>query len=324
MIVVTGAAGFIGSALVWELNQRGETDILAVDHLGTDRRWENLRPLKFSDYIEKDEFIEKIYSGSLDKSVQAIIHLGACSDTTEKDASYLIKNNYNYSKKLALWAVENKTRFVYASSAATYGDGSEGYSDNEEIIENLRPLNMYGYSKQLFDLWAFRKGILNNIAGLKYFNVFGPNEYHKGDMRSVVLKAFEQIMEDGYVRLFKSYKKGIAHGEQMRDFLYVKDAVEMTLFFVNNPEVNGIFNIGSGQARTWKDLVGAIFAALSKDGNIKFIEMPEHLRERYQYYTQAEIEKIKSSGHHGAVWSLEDAVKDYVNNYLLERKYLDH
>jgi len=321
MIIVTGGAGFIGSALIAALNKRQMTDILVVDELGTDQKWKNLRNLSFADYVEKDDFLEMVIENKLDGSIDAVFHLGACSDTTETNASYLIKNNYEYSKLLAQWATADKIRFIYASSAATYGDGSAGFSDDEEKIENLRPLNMYGYSKQLFDLWARRTGLLKKIVGLKYFNVFGPNEYHKADMRSFVIKAFEQITATGKVRLFKSYKPGYADGEQKRDFIYVKDAVDMTLFFYDNPQIAGLFNIGTGKARTWNDLVKAVFAATGKKANIEYIEMPESIRDQYQYYTSADITKLRKAGYNKETTPLEDAIKDYVQSYLQTDEY---
>ncbi|MBW7990758.1 MAG: ADP-glyceromanno-heptose 6-epimerase [Planctomycetes bacterium] len=323
MIIVTGGAGFIGSALIAALNKRQITDILVVDELGTDQKWKNLCNLSFADYVEKDDFLEMIISGNLDSSLEAVFHLGACSDTTETNASYLIKNNYEYSKLLAQWATADNVRFIYASSAATYGDGSVGFSDNQEDIDTLKPLNIYGYSKQLFDLWARKAGLLKNIAGLKYFNVFGPNEYHKADMRSFVLKAFEQIKATGIVRLFKSYKPEYADGEQLRDFIYVKDAVEMTLFFYDNPQISGLFNIGTGKARSWNDLVKAVFAAMNKKPNIEYIEMPESIRNQYQYYTEADITNLRKAGFDKKLTTIEDAIKDYVQNYLQTNRYLN-
>lgn len=323
MIIVTGGAGFIGSALIAALNKRQITDILVVDELGTDRKWKNLRNLSFTDYVEKDDFLEMVIEDKLDSSVESVFHLGACSDTTETNASYLIKNNYEYSKLLAQWATDADIRFIYASSAATYGDGSAGFSDDQEKIEILRPLNMYSYSKHLFDLWARRTGLLKKIVGLKYFNVFGPNEYHKADMRSFCIKAFEQITSTGKVRLFKSYKSEYADGEQLRDFIYVKDAVDMTLFFHDNPQLSGLFNIGTGKARTWNDLVKAVFAAMGKEPNIEYIEMPESIRNQYQYYTCADITKLRKAGYKKEITPLEDAIKNYVQNYLQNDRYLE-
>jgi ADP-L-glycero-D-manno-heptose 6-epimerase len=323
MIIVTGGAGFIGSAIIAALNKRQITDILVVDELGTDNKWKNLRNLSFADYVEKDDFLEMVIEDKLDGSINAVFHLGACSDTTETNASYLIKNNYEYSKLLVQWSTADNIRFIYASSAATYGNGSAGFSDDEEKIENLRPLNMYGYSKQLFDLWARRTGLLNKIAGLKYFNVFGPNEYHKADMRSFVIKAFEQTTDTGKVRLFKSYEPEYADGEQLRDFIYVRDAVDMTLFFYDNPQLSGLFNIGTGKARTWNDLVKAVFAAMGKEPNIEYIEMPESIRNQYQYYTCADITKLRKAGYDKETNPLEDAIKDYVQNYLQKDGYLN-
>ena len=323
MIVVTGGAGFIGSALIAGLNSRGFSDILVVDELACDQKWKNLRNLSFADYVEKDDFLEMVLAGNVSSGVETVLHMGACSDTTETNASYLIKNNYEYTKLLAQWATDDNIRFVYASSAATYGDGSAGFSDDEETVENLRPLNMYGYSKQLFDLWARRTGLLKKIVGLKYFNVFGPNEYHKGDMRSFVLKAFEQINAAGKVRLFKSHNPKYADGEYVRDFLYVKDAVDMSLFFLDKPKLSGLFNIGAGKARTWNDLVKAVFAAMDKKPNIEYIEMPDSIRNQYQYYTCANIIKLRSAGHKKDPTTLEDAIKDYVQNYLQKSDYLN-
>jgi len=322
MIIVTGGAGFIGSALIAALNKRQISDILVVDQLGTDQKWKNLRNLAFADYVEKDDFLEMVVENKLNFPTEAVFHLGACSDTTETNASYLIKNNYEYSKLLAQWATTDNIHFIYASSAATYGDGSAGFSDDEEKIAELRPLNMYGYSKHLFDLWAKRAGLLKKIVGLKYFNVFGPNEYHKGDMRSFVIKAFEQIKAAGKVRLFKSYKPKFKDGGQMRDFIYVKDAVDMTLFFYDNPQTGGLFNIGTGKARTWNDLVKSVFAAMDKKPSIEYIEMPESIRNQYQYFTQADITKLRKAGYKQETTPLEDAVKDYVQNYLQKGSYL--
>ena len=322
MIVVTGGAGFIGSALIAQLNKRSVTDILVVDQLGTDNKWKNLLNLSYADYVEKDDFLEMVVENKLSAPIEAVFHMGACTSTTETNASYLIKNNYEYTKLLAQWSVTAGIRFIYASSAATYGDGSAGFSDDDEKIHHLRPLNMYGYSKQLFDLWARRTGLLKNITGLKYFNVFGPNEYHKADMRSFVLKAFEQIIADGKVKLFKSHKPDYKDGQQLRDFIYVKDAVDMTLFFLDNPGIGGLFNIGTGKARSWNDLVTAVFAAMGKEPDIEYVDMPESIRNQYQYFTQADITKLKQAGYDKNQTSLEDAITDYVQNYLQKGRYL--
>jgi ADP-L-glycero-D-manno-heptose 6-epimerase len=321
MIVVTGGAGFIGSAIVWRLNQLGNDNILIVDELGIDEKWKNLTSLKFADYLNKWEFLDKIESES-DLNIETMIHMGANSSTTEKDTDHLIENNYEYTKSLALYSVKKNIRFIYASSAATYGDGSLGFVDNEAEINLLRPLNMYGYSKQLFDLWAIRNKLTDKIAGIKYFNVYGPNEYHKEDMRSVVNKAYDQIKETGKVKLFKSENPLYKDGEQKRDFIYIKDAVEMTLFFLFNREKNGIYNVGSGKARTWNALVKSIFNALDKPINIDYVELPDHLKTKYQYFTEADISKIKKAGYTQPSFSLEDGVTDYVKNYLMQNKYL--
>ncbi len=324
MIVVTGGAGFIGSAIVWKLNQSGKTNIIIVDELGNDEKWKNLVGLKYEDFVHKNEFIEQIMDDSLPYSVETIIHMGANSSTTEKDADHLMVNNYQYTKELAKYCLEKNIRFVYASSAATYGDGSLGFDDDDYKLESLRPLNMYGYSKQLFDLWAKRNKVLDQIAGIKYFNVYGPNEYHKGDMRSVVHKAFEQVRDTGKVRLFKSLNPKFKDGEQMRDFVYVKDAVDMTLFFVDHRDKNGIFNVGSGKARTWNDLVNSLFKAVGNPINIEYIDLPKHLTDKYQYFTEANLSKIKSIGYNKPITSLEDGVTNYVKNFLLKNSFLGY
>lgn len=319
-ILVTGGAGFIGSALVWALNQRGHRDIVITDLLGTDEKWRNLTPLRFADYVQADVFRRELQRHpEAFGRFSAVFHLGACSATTEKDAGYLADNNYAVTKELAAWALARDARFVYASSAATYGDGTQGMDDRDENLHRLRPLNMYGYSKHLFDLHAQREGWLNRIVGVKYFNVFGPNEDHKADMRSLVNKAYRQIEATGGVQLFRSHRPDYRDGEQMRDFLYVKDAVEMTLHFAGDPagaKEGGLFNLGSGEANTWLTLAGAIFAALGRAPNITFIDMPEALRGKYQYYTKADIGKLRASGYSRKVTPLSEAVGDYVSNYL--------
>ena len=312
-ILVTGGAGFIGSALVWALNQRGIENILICDVLGRDEKWKNLVPLRFADYVEAADL-----AGRLGKEIRAIFHLGACSSTTETDASYLIHNNFEYTKMLAHFALANDCRFVYASSAATYGSLADRISESLPL-ENLRPLNMYGYSKHLFDCYAKRAGILDRITGLKYFNVFGPNEYHKGDMRSVVHKAFGEICGTGKVSLFKSYRPEYPDGGQQRDFLYVKDAVAATLFLAERIDGGGLFNIGSGQPNTWISLVTPIFSGEPK---IEFIDMPEGLRPKYQYFTCADVSKLRATGFTQPFTPLSDAVSDYVKNYLIPGKHL--
>jgi ADP-L-glycero-D-manno-heptose 6-epimerase len=317
-ILVTGGAGFIGSALVWELNRRGHENIVVCDRLSTDEKWKNLVPLRFLDYIDGQDLEAKVRQhpealGQFD----LILHLGACSATTEKDADYLMRNNFEFTKVLCEWALARGTRFVYASSAATYGDGAQGMDDQMEDLNKLRPLNMYGYSKHLFDLHALRMGWLDRIVGLKYFNVYGPNEDHKADMRSVVHKAYGQIRREGQVSLFKSHRPDFKDGEQMRDFLYVKDAIQMTLHLAQTPTANGLFNLGSGVAHTWVQLARAIFAALDLPPNIEFVEMPEHLRSKYQYYTCADITKLRGSGYREPLFTLEEAVRDYVRGYLV-------
>lgn len=326
MIIVTGGAGLIGSAVVNSLNQRGISSILVVDHLGLTEKWRNLVPLKFCDYLEKDAFEQLLDQDGLTKRLsaplQAVIHLGACSSTTERDASYLIKNNFEYSRKLALFAHAQGARFIYASSAATYGNGDLGFSDDETLLPRLRPMNMYGYSKQLFDLWAQQNGLLGEIVGLKYYNVFGPNEQHKGEMRSLVQKAFEQISATGRLQLFRSHRPDYADGDQVRDFVYVKDAAAMTLHFLENREASGIFNVGGGSTASWNRLAKAVFSAMELPVTIDYIDMPESIRTTYQYHTCAETEKIRLSGYTAPTMTLENAVSDYIRNYLMTGRHL--
>lgn len=321
-VLVTGGAGFIGSALVWELNRRGCKRIVVCDMLGTTTKWQHLRALAFEDYIEAEDLFERLRAGDLGR-FDLVLHMGACSSTTERDAAFLVRNNYEFTRDLAQWSLDSGVRFVYASSAATYGDGSVGMRDEDdpETLQPLRPLNMYGYSKHMFDLYAARSGWLNKIVGAKYFNVFGPNEEHKGDMRSVVHKAYEQIRDSGRVKLFKSYRLEYADGEQRRDFLYVKDAVAMTLHLATTRS-HGIYNIGSGTSTTWNDLVAAVFAAMGRAPKIEYIDMPEEIQEKYQYFTQADISKLRGSGYKTPITPLPDAVTDYVKNYLVPDKHL--
>jgi len=273
--------------------------------------------------VDAEDLVNQVQAKS-DKlgKFDAIYHLGANSATTERDANHLMKNNFEYTKILAHWALSIGARFVYASSAATYGDGSQGMDDKMTDLSRLRPLNMYGYSKHLFDQYAQRAGIGDRVVGLKYFNVFGPNENHKGDMRSVVNKAFGQIMETGRVQLFKSHRPDFRDGEQKRDFLYVKDAVNMTLFLGAHPMSGGLYNLGSGLAQSWFQLVTAIFAAWGRPPRIEFIDMPESLRAKYQYYTCADISKLRALGYTDPITPLEHSVADYVKNYLAQGKLL--
>jgi ADP-L-glycero-D-manno-heptose 6-epimerase len=319
-ILVTGGAGLIGSALVWALNQRGCEKIVVCDRLGMDEKWRNLIPLRFVDYLDADDLRSRLQNGALGK-FDCLLHLGACSATTERDASYLMRNNFEFTKDLAAWALANDARFVYASSAATYGDGANGMSDTGELAP-LRPLNAYGYSKHLFDLHAHRADFLNRIVGLKYFNVFGPNEDHKGEMRSVVHKAYGQVCATGAINLFKSYNPDYPDGGQKRDFLYVKDAAAMTLHLAETADAGGLYNIGSGKANTWLDLAQSIFVALGREPQINLIEMPDALRGKYQYFTRADIAKLRSTGFVQPICPLSETVADYVKNYLVLDKRL--
>ena len=320
MIILTGGAGFIGSCFLWKLNSEGISDIIVVDELDNSDKWKNLQGKKFKDYIQKDEFLRLIDENKLPKP-KHIVHMGACSSTTVTDGDYFISNNYEYSKIIAQWALEHNAPFLYASSAATYGDGGNGYDDADEVTKVLRPLNMYGFSKQLFDMWVINNGYEKKVTGIKFFNVFGPNEYHKDEMRSIVCKKFNEAAVDGCIRLFKSYKEEYSDGDQKRDFIYVKDAIEVMFWMFKNPEAAGIFNLGTGIAHTWNELAGAMFKALGKTSKIEYIQMPEYLRPKYQYFTQSKMDKIRKSGCDFKFTSLDAAVADYVS-YLKNNEYL--
>lgn len=319
MIVVTGAAGFIGSCIVAGLNERGREDLILVDELDEVKK-KNLQNKKYRQYYDKKDFLDLVVADKLKERPEATIHMGACSSTTLQDARYFKENNLEYTRSLARWALKHDIRFIYASSAATYGDGSVGYKDDEATIRRCKPLNLYGQSKQDFDLWVLEQGLQDKVVGLKFFNVFGPNEYHKEDMRSVVAKAYQRVAEEGRISLFKSYRKDYKDGQQKRDFIYVKDAVDIVLFFLDHPKVNGIFNVGTGKASTWNELAGALFAAVGKKPSIQYVEMPAGLERRYQYFTQADMAKLRKSGYTKSFTPLKEAVADYVR-YLKEHRY---
>lgn len=314
-IVVTGGAGFIGRNIVAALNARGQSDIVIVDDLGTDDKWMNLRGLEIDTVVNIDDLGEYLDSPEADK-IAAIIHMGACSATTERDADYLLSNNYQYTVDLVSWSRARGVRMIYASSGATYGDGSLGYSDDDAVTPTLKPLNMYGFSKHMTDLWALRTGALDEVVGVKFFNVYGPYEEHKDDMRSLVSKAYVQVRDTGTMRLFRSYHPDYADGESLRDFVYVDDAVEVILFFLDNPQVNGLFNCGTSRATSWIELANAVFKASGVEPNIEFIDMPESIRDRYQYFTQADGAKLRAAGFTGTFRGVEDGVKAYVDTYL--------
>ncbi len=275
----------------------------------------------FKDYLEKDDFLKLVLEDKIDKDIEMVVHLGACTSTTCFDATYMMKNNYEYSKTLAKWALRKKIPFLYASSAATYGSGEDGFSDEDEATPRLKPLNIYGYSKQLFDLWVLKNRLQNRVTGFKFFNVFGPNEYHKGEMMSVIAKSFEKIVKEKKIRLFKSYRKDYADGEQKRDFIYVKDAVDIIYYFIEHPKKTGIFNLGTGLAHTWNELAEGIFSALGIPTKIEYFEMPEEIRDKYQYFTQAKLNKLKRTGLNHKFFEFKQAVKDYVG-YLKNQAYL--
>ena len=319
MIIITGGAGFIGSALLKGLNDDGIYDIILTDRLGKSPKWKNLVGCHFDEFIHKDQFINWLKFNQ--KPIDAVIHMGACSSTTELDADYLMSNNTNFSKSIFRFCQDTSTPLIYASSAATYGTGGEVFSDDHDIATNLKPGNMYGFSKHCFDLWCLSQGRQKfPWYGLKFFNVFGPGEYHKGAQASVVFHAFNQINETGRLKLFKSYKEPYAHGEQMRDFVYVKDVVSVVKFLLNQKEqkASGLYNVGTGKARTFLDLGKATFTALGHEAAIDWIEMPETIRHSYQYYTEASMGKLRNLGYDKPFASLEDSINDYVQNHLKE------
>ena len=315
MIILTGGAGFIGSCILKKLNDEGITDILVVDNLGQSDKWKNLIGKKFSRYIHKNEFRNLLFDNSFDDSIDAILHIGACSSTTESDADYMIENNLNYSIDLALYAAENDIRFLYASSAATYGNGSLGYSDKN--FEGLKPLNVYGLAKHLFDEWVIKNDLDQVFTGIKFFNVFGPNEYHKGEMASMIYKSYNQIKNLGKVRLFKSNSPDFANGEQKRDFIYIKDIIQVIWKMLNKDNYSGIYNLGTGKARTWNDLTNSVFKSMNIESNIEYVDMPESLLNQYQNFTEADMSKFKSSKIKHEFMNLEESIEDYISNYLL-------
>lgn len=320
MYIVTGGAGFIGSVLIKALNDKGIENILVVDRLEQDEKWLNLRGIKFQEYLHADEFIEAdMLNQIFDEGVTQVYHMGACSDTTEQNVDFLMKNNVEFSKIVFSYCAGYDVPICYASSAATYGAGELGYSDDHAEVEKLQPLNAYGWSKQLVDEWVLRQSKHpSKWFGVKFFNVFGPNEYHKGNMKSVVCHAFHQIKDTGSMKLFKSYHPDYADGDQTRDFVYVKDVVNamLGLMFGDHSGENGLYNLGSGRARTFKDLVKATFAAMDQPESIVYIDMPDNLKQQYQYYTQANMDKLQHALPEFKSTDLESAVTDYVQQYL--------
>ena len=318
MIIVTGGAGFIGSCIVRTLNDMGIEDIVIVDHICESDKWMNMRNKKYDEYINRDDFLGRL--SEFTGKVTHIIHMGACSVTTERNFDFLYKNNFEYTKTLWKFCADNQISFIYASSAATYGDGSNGFDDQDDI-KRLRPLNGYGYSKQLFDLWVekeiqSRHKLPKQHVGFKFFNVYGPNEYFKGNMASVIFHTYNDVIRTGKKGLFRSYKDEYEDGGQLRDFVYVKDICKVIYYMIQNSQINGLFNLGTGQARSFYDLAVATFAAMGKEPNIEFIEMPENIRKKYQYYTQANMEKLRNVGYTESFYSLEDGTKEYVTDYL--------
>lgn len=322
MIVITGGAGFIGSVLLWKFNTLGRSDILVVDQDAENSpKSRNLAKLQYETYLESDAFIHDLENGRL-QDIEAIFHMGACSDTTEKDVHFLRRNNSQYSERLATWCVRNGVYLSYASSAATYGAGESGYSDEDALTPSLKPLNPYGQSKLDFDIWVLKSKFEKKITGFRFFNVYGPNEYHKGPMRSMVHKGFEQIQATGSLKLFKSYKPEYADGGQMRDFVYVKDVADAMIWFYERPEKKGIYNLGQGKAQSWNDLAAALFKSMSRPPKIEYIEMPQELRNQYQYFTEADLKKLRAAGCPTRFRGLDDGVADYARHLASDDPYL--
>lgn len=321
MIVLTGGAGFIGSCFLKTLNDEGIYDAIVVDTLGTGLKWKNLVGKRFSSIVSPQRFREQCIGDSLDSAIDTIVHLGACSTTTERDADYLLDDNTQYSIDVAVAANKNSIRLIYASSAATYGIGEQGYAD--WLGATLRPLNMYGYSKLLFDQWVRDNGLNGEFTGIRYFNVFGPNEYHKADMASMIYKAFGQIRERNTLRLFRSITPDFPDGGQMRDFIYIKDVCRSMWNILQDRDIRGIYNLGTGCARTWNDLATAVFTAMGRTPDIEYIDMPESLVGQYQNYTCADMTMLNETSARMTFTTLEDGIHDYITNYLAaENNYL--
>ncbi len=326
MHIVTGGAGFIGSAMIWKMNQMGIDDIVIVDDLGSDAKWKNLRRLRFFDIIPPSAFLQlAAQNQGLPDNTKSVLHFGACSSTTEANADYLLHNNYRFSKDLAVLCLNNDRgiRFINSSSAATYGNGEYGYADGIHNLDKLLPMNMYGHSKLMFDQWAARSDLLKRFASVRFFNVYGPNEYHKGEMASMVYKSFGKVKETGRLALFKSHRADYGDGEQQRDFVYVKDVVDCLWWLLENPKVNGILNLGTGEEASWNRLAKALFKAMGKKAAIDFIDMPDNIRGQYQYHTRADISRLRKAGYKGVFRPVETGVEDYVKRYLTkENPYL--
>ena len=317
MIVITGAAGFIGSAIALALNEAGRADLILVDELENDQgnclKSHNLNRIHYHRYEHKKRFIESIKSRCLPEEISAIIHMGACSSTRERNWHFLKENNTEYSQILATWCLENNARYIYASSAATYGNGENGFEDSESKIDELVPINLYAKSKQLMDIWIKENKLLDQVVGLKFFNVYGPGECHKEEMRSVARKAYIDIKKHKKISLFKSYHPDYKDGDQKRDFVYVKDCAKIVLWFLEHPEINGIFNVGAGKARPWNAMANALFKSLDMPKNINYIEMPEDLKPQYQYFTEAPMQKLKSAGYITPMTELEEGIQEYIH-----------
>jgi ADP-L-glycero-D-manno-heptose 6-epimerase len=322
MLLITGAAGFIGSALTYSLNTQGRRDLILCDRFGNQGKWKNLLGCKFWEFVPCEKLFEALETEDWVKHIDIVLHLGAHTDTTETDVDSLFYINTEYSKKLCNWAVERGIRFIYASSAAIYGDGSLGFSDDDLLTPHLRPLNAYGFSKWLFDMWVLEHNLIDKVVGLRFFNVFGPNEYHKGAMASVIYRAFPMISKEGRIRLFESHREDYTHGEQKRDFIYITDVIKVLQYFISHPELKGIFNVGTSEAHSFNELAYAMFLAIDKSPQIEYFPMPDSIREQYQYFTKADLTKLRKTGFTYTFTPFKEAVIDYVRNYLVPGRYL--
>ncbi len=323
MILITGATGFIGSAFASVLNRKGRSDLILSDSFGEKDKWKNILGVDFVRFVDRNELFCFLESDELAKKITAVVHLGACADTTQTDADYLFANNVDFSIDLCEWSTKRGVRFVYASSAAVYGDGSMGFSDSDELTLKLRPLNAYGFSKWMFDMWVLKNRMVDKVAGMRFFNVFGPNEYHKGSMASVVFRAYPLAKAEGKVRLFESHRDDYSHGEQLRDFIYIDQVTDAILYLMDNGTANGIFNVGTGVAHTFNQLAQAILEGVGKKANIEYFPMPEEIRDRYQYYTQADMTRLYGIGFPKYEDKFQEYVEKYVSCYLMQgQRYL--
>ncbi|MCB1194602.1 ADP-glyceromanno-heptose 6-epimerase [bacterium] len=321
MILITGAAGFIGSAYASYLNKKGLYNLILSDAFGSGNKWKNILGTRFVEFVDRYTLFDFLEKNPLAQKITAVVHLGACTNTTEENMDFLLDTNVQYTTRLCKWAMERKIRFVYASSGAVYGDGALGFSDADALTPQLRPLNAYGFSKWLFDMWILENGLIDSVAGLRFFNVFGPNEYHKGAMASVIFRSLKKAKREGVVRLFESHRGDYGHGEQKRDFIYVDEVLDAVYFVMEHKNANGIFNVGTGKAHTFNELAEALLTGLKKPINIEYFPMPEDIRSRYQYFTEADMSRLQNAGYTLPGDTFAQNVQKYVRKYLIPAKY---